>query len=496
MNALIDISNVSKTFPGVTALSGVSFDIRPGEIHALMGENGAGKSTLIKILAGAQKQSAGTIRLNGTEIDFARPQDAEDAGIRTVFQELNVVPQLSVAENICLGAIPGRTGFISRKQMLRQARESLAALGAYLPLDARAGTLPRSSQQLIEISRALMGDAKLLILDEPTASLGEQESRRLLQIVKDLAGRGVAILYITHRMHEVMAIADRVTVLRDGQFIETLQAPLEESVVVERMIGRPASSLYQHSMRSPGSELLSLHELTTATLRQVSLTLRAGEVVGIAGLLGSGKSEIGRACFGLDKVLGGQIVLDGRQVVTPVPAGMLAQGLVYYPSDRRTEGLVMGRPLLEAMTMGSHQAAGLRRFGFLRRAEESRRATSIGEALDLRPMLLNRKAGAFSGGNQQKAVLARGQLHAAKVHIFDEPTVGIDVGAKADVYRLIDNYAEAGHGVLVISSDLTEIIGISDRVYVMHEGSVSAHLTGAEITEEAIAHAFFAHAAA
>lgn len=496
MNPLIDIDQVGKTFPGVKALSEISFDIRAGEIHALMGENGAGKSTLIKILAGAQKQSTGTIRLNGTAIDFNRPQDAEDAGIRTVFQELNVVPQLSVAENICLGALPGRSGFVDRPRMLQRAQESLSALGTPLPLEAKAGSLPRSSQQLIEIARALMGDAKLLILDEPTASLGEQESRRLLQIVKDLAGRGVAILYITHRMHEVMEVADRATILRDGEFIGTLQAPLDESVVVERMIGRPVSSLYQHSMRSPGAELLSLRELTTATLRQASLTVRAGEVVGIAGLLGSGKSEIGRACFGLDKVLGGQIVLDGRQIETPTPARMLSQGLVYYPSDRRTEGLVMGRPLLEGMTMGSHRAAGLRLYGFLKKGEESRRAAHIGEALDLRPMLLGRKASAFSGGNQQKAVLARGQLHAAKVHIFDEPTVGIDVGAKADVYRLIDDYAEAGHGVVVISSDLTEIIGISDRVYVMHEGSVSAHLTGSNISEEAIAHAFFSHAAA
>jgi ribose transport system ATP-binding protein len=495
-NPLVAIRKVSKKFPGVTALSDVSFEIKRGEIHALMGENGAGKSTLIKILCGFHKATTGSIALDGAEAIFDRPQDAEKAGIRTVFQELNIVPQLSVAENISLGSLPLKSGLIDRKKMLKRAADALSGLGAHLPLEARAGDLPRSSQQLIEIARALMGEARLLILDEPTASLGENESRQLMNIVTGLARRGVAILYVTHRMHEVEAIADRVSVLRDGKFIETLKAPMDEAVIVERMIGRPASSLYQHSRRDPGRELLAVSGLGSATLRDVSMTVRAGEVVGVAGLLGCGKSDLARACFGLHPIQDGGLKLDGEQIAKPSPAGMLERGLVYYPSDRRTEGLVLGRPLFESMTMGSHRPAQITRKGFLRTQKELDLAHGVAEELDLRPMQLDRVSGKFSGGNQQKAVLARGRLRPAKVHLFDEPTVGIDVGAKADVYRLIDNYADAGHGVVVISSDLTEIIGISDRVYVMREGRIAAHLAGSDITEENIARSFFAAAPA
>jgi ABC-type sugar transport system ATPase subunit len=491
---IVSIRNVSKKFPGVTALSDVSFEIRRGEIHALMGENGAGKSTLIKILCGVQKATTGSVSLDGVETVFDRPQDAEKAGVRTVFQELNIVPQLSVAENISLGALPLRAGLVDRKKLLERAADALAKLGAELPLEARAGDLPRSSQQLMEIARALMGEARLLILDEPTASLGETESRQLLKIVTGLARKGVAILYVTHRMHEVEAIADRVSVLRDGKFIETLSAPMDEAVIVERMIGRPASSLYQHSSRDPGRELLTVSGLSSATLRDVSMSVRAGEVVGIAGLLGCGKSDLARACFGLHPIRAGGIELDGEIITKPSPAAMLERGLVYYPSDRRTEGLVLTRPLFESMTMGSHRPARILGKGFLDTKKESGLARGIAEELDLRPMQLHRASSSFSGGNQQKAVLARGRLRPAKIHLFDEPTVGIDVGAKADVYRLIDNYADDGHGVVVISSDLTEIIGISDRVYVMREGRIAAHLAGSEITEENIARSFFAAA--
>jgi ribose transport system ATP-binding protein len=495
-NSLVAIRNVSKKFPGVTALSDVSFEIKRGEIHALMGENGAGKSTLIKILCGVHQATTGTVALDGAEAVFNRPQDAEKGGIRTVFQELNIVPHLSVAENISLGSLPLKSGLIDRKKMLERAADALSGLGAELPLEARAGDLPRSSQQLIEIARALMGDARLLILDEPTASLGENESRQLLNIVTGLARRGVAVLYVSHRMHEVEAIADRVSVLRDGKFIETLDAPIDEAVIVERMIGRPASSLYQHSRRDPGRELLVVSGLGSATLRDVSMSVSAGEVIGVAGLLGCGKSDLARACFGLHPIQYGGIELDDEQIAKPSPAGMLERGLVYYPSDRRTEGLVLSRPLFESMTMGSHRPAQITRKGFLRTRKESELARSIATELDLRPMQLDRVSGKFSGGNQQKAVLARGRLRRAKVHLFDEPTVGIDVGAKADVYRLIDNYADAGHGVVVISSDLTEIIGISDRVYVMREGRIAAHLAGSDITEENIAKSFFAAAPA
>ncbi|WAL49502.1 MULTISPECIES: sugar ABC transporter ATP-binding protein [Rhodococcus] len=491
MNSVITLHSVGKKFGPVTALADVSLDIRAGEVHALMGENGAGKSTLIKVLAGIHQHTSGTVRVDGREVRFTSPQDARAAGIRTVFQELTIVPSLTVAENVVLGEAPGSRMFVRPAQMRREASRALAQLGVDLDVDRPARSLTRSEQQLIEIARSLRHEPRVLILDEPTASLGHEESRQLLTIVDGLRGRGVAVLYVSHRMAEIVEIADRVTVLRDGRYVDTSCRPVVESDLVERMTGRSAQSLYQHTSRTPGEEVLRVEKLNTALLQEVSVTVRRGEVVGIAGLIGCGKSDIGRALFGLEPSTSQGVTLAGSPVHPKRPSQMLRHGLVYYPADRRREGIVPMRAARETMTMGAHRAGGLTGFGVVRGKQEHALCEKVAASLDMRPRDLERPIRSYSGGNQQKAVLARGMLHNADVHVFDEPTVGIDVGAKADVYRLLGDYTDSGCGVIVISSDLTELVGVSDRIYVIAEGRVTAHLSGREITADSVGRAMF-----
>ncbi|SDU72823.1 sugar ABC transporter ATP-binding protein [Gordonia westfalica] len=491
MSAVVTLEAVGKTFGPVTALADVSFDIRAGEIHALMGENGAGKSTLIKVLAGIHQHSSGEVRVDDRAVRFKNPKESRSVGIRTVFQELSIVPSLTVAENVVLGEAPGSRAFVNPKDVRRQAAEALELLGVELDLDRPARSLARSEQQLIEIARALRHQPRVLILDEPTASLGHEESRRLLTIVDGLRARGVAVLYVSHRMAEVVEIADRVTVLRDGRYVNTSERPIIEDELVERMIGRPAETLYQHTARTPGEEVLRVEGLNTRLLRDVAMHVRRGEIVGIAGLIGCGKSDIGRALFGLEPSTVDRVRVGGADVRPAQPSKMLRRGLVYYPADRRREGLVPMRAIRESMTLGAHRAGGLTTNGLIRTKNEQQRCREFADKLDMRPRDVERRAQSYSGGNQQKAVLARGLLRDSDVHIFDEPTVGIDVGAKADVYRLLGSYADRGCGVVMISSDLTELVGVSDRIYVVAEGRITAHLKGAEIDADRVGRAMF-----
>ncbi|MFI8595355.1 sugar ABC transporter ATP-binding protein [Microbacterium sp. NPDC078428] len=491
MSALLELRGLSKSFGPFTALSGVSLEVQPGQVHAIMGENGAGKSTLIKALSGLHTPSSGEIRFDGRPVRIESPTQATALGIRTVFQELHIAPNLSVAENIMLGSAPTVAGLVDRRRMRSDSREVLARLGVDLDVDARAGRLSRSEQQLIEIARSLMGQARCLILDEPTASLGEAESRRLLDIVRRLTSEGVGVIYVSHRMHEVLEIADIVTVLRDGIHVATYSTPIAADALVEAMIGRPAGQLYAHTAGIAGPPVLEAAGLNGDGVHDVDLVVHAGEVVGIAGLIGSGKSELARTLAGLLPKRSGTIVVDGKPCDARTPAGMLKAGLMYYPSDRRREGLLLRRPLSESVTLGALGAAGLTRLGLIDTRKERRRAQELTARLALRPATVARNALLYSGGNQQKALIARGLLRHARVHVFDEPTVGIDVGAKADVYAQIDRTARDGAGVVVVSSDLTELIGVSDRVYVVAEGRVRGELRGDEITEQAIAERFF-----
>lgn len=493
MPPLLRVEGVGKTFPGVVALDDVSLTVDAGEVHVLLGENGAGKSTLIKILAGVQRPSSGRVLLEGRPVDLSSPRSARAAGISTVFQELSLVPSLTVAENLLLGSLPTRAGLVDRGRIPTLAREALATVGADIALGARADSLTRSSQQLVEIAKGLMGSARLLILDEPTASLGEQESDQLLSVVRTLAQHGLGVIYITHRLKEIAQIGHRVTVLRDGRRVGAVEtAEINDSDrLVELMTGRRPEKLFPRSSRTPGPELLAVDALHAPEVVNATMTFRAGEIVGIAGLLGSGKSAVGRACFGLNPVTGGRISVRSRPVGKLAPAKAIREGIVYYPSDRKHQGLALNQALSTNITLGSLTAAGAARRGFLSRRRERDLSRRHVERMGIRPTDFGRRTDLFSGGNQQKAVLARGLLHDAAIHIFDEPTVGIDVNAKIDVYRVMDELATAGKAVIVISSDLPEILGMSDRVYVMHEGRVSAHLDGSDISESAVLSAFF-----
>ncbi len=491
MTALLELRKLSKRFGSISALSDVSLRVYGGQVHAIMGENGAGKSTLIKALSGIHTPSAGEILLDGRAVELDSPLKAAELGIRTVHQELHIVPQMTVAENIMLGATPTRGGLIAQRSLYRTAREILSQLGADIEPGELAGRLSRSQQQLIEICRALLGDARLLIMDEPTASLGEEESRQLLDIVWRVTADGVGVIYVSHRMHEVVEIADEVTILRDGNYVSTHHTPISQGQLVEDMIGRPVSELYTHRRRDPGETLLHVSGLSTSLLSDVNVRVRAGEIVGLAGLIGSGKSEIARAIYGLENLSSGSVFVEGREQSKLRPARMLRAGVAYYPSDRRREGLILRRPLRESITLGALRAGGLTRGGLIRVSKEKRSADELAARLSLRPPTVAAPASQYSGGNQQKGLIARGMLHRATVHIFDEPTVGIDIGAKADVYAQMDEYAAAGAGIIVVSSDLTELIGISDRVYVVSDGRIRAELVGDEITESAVASHFF-----
>jgi ribose transport system ATP-binding protein len=488
---LLAVESVTRRFPGVVALDNVSLDLLAGEVHVLLGENGAGKSTLIKILAGVQAPSSGSIRLDGREVHFRSAGEARDAGIRTVFQELSLVPTLTVAENLLLGRLPRTWGLVSMRKLRAAAGQALARIDANIPLDVVVSSLPRSSQQLIEIAKGLLGEARILILDEPTSSLGTRESEKLLGIVRKLRADGLGIIYITHRMHEIAAIGDRVTVLRDGAFIATVGAQLEHEKLVELMTGRPVEKLFPRSERSVGETLFSLDDVVSSQLANVDLEVRAGEIVGVAGLLGSGKSSVGRVAFGLEKLVSGNIRLAGSAYRPRGPRNAIARGLMYYPADRKVDGLVLVRPLLENLSLGSLIDVGLARFGLINRRAESLSASGLVDALDIRPAHLWRRAELLSGGNQQKAVLSRGLLRDCAVHVFDDPTVGIDVGAKVDVYRLLDRLACEGKALVLISSDLGEVIGMCDRTYVMHEGRIVGELSRAETSEEALVSHFF-----
>jgi ribose transport system ATP-binding protein len=494
---LLSLRSVSKRFPGVLALNDVSLDVRAGEVHVLLGENGAGKSTLIKIVAGVYRQSSGTVAIRGHEVRHRSPREARSAGVSTVFQELSLVPALTVEENLFLGRLPGRGGFVARRKMRREAAKALERIGADVPLKARTGSLPRSSQQLVEIARALVDDAAIMIFDEPTASLGERESDHLLHVIRGLAGSGLGIIYITHRMREVHELGDRVTVLRDGELVATRGVDdVSDSELVQMMTGRQVDALYPGSHAEPGPVRLQLAGANGAGLHDVSIEVRAGELVGLAGLLGSGKSSVGRACFGLDRLSSGVIIVDGAVLSRPSPVRSLRKGLMYYPSDRRHEGLALSRSMLENLTLGSLKEADAQSAGiFVRRRRERQIAAESTRRLGIRPAEPGRRMQLFSGGNQQKVLLSRGLLRGAAVHIFDEPTVGIDVGAKADVYQVMRQLCDSGRGVLVISSDLPEILGLCDRVYVMHEGRVTGELTGDDITESNVLARFFSHEA-
>ena len=488
---LLEVRGIEKSFPGVRALSGVSFDVRPGEVHALLGENGAGKSTLIKIVSGVYQPDVGSILVNGKQVHFSMPDDARRAGVATIYQELLLFPELSVAENIFLGHAPlAGAGRIDWRAMRAEAARLLDSLEIDdLSPDQIVGALTVGNRQRVEILRALSHDARILIMDEPTAALTEADVTRLFDVVRRLKRRGVGIVYISHRLDEIFAIADRVTVLRDGAYVGSRDvADTNVAELVTMMVGRRLESLFPKTVAPIGAPVLEARDLVRRPLTKgVSLTVCAGEIVGLAGLVGSGRSELAQTLFGMTPSESGEIRLNGERVRIDSPERARAKGVAYVPEDRGTQGLVRGMSVLHNFSLAA--LGSLSRAGFIDRAAERRMAQRGVARFSVKTSSVDEIAGRLSGGNQQKIVLGKWLANNPKLLILDEPTRGIDVGAKAEIHRLMSQLAAEGVAILMISSELPEVLGMSDRVLVMREGRLVAEFDRAEATSEAVGHA-------
>ena len=484
---VLRMEQITKDYPGVRALDDVSFDLRRGEVHALVGENGAGKSTLMKVLAGAEQSDAGSVLLNGEPAHIHIPQDAMAAGISIIYQEFNLVPYLSVAENIYLGRYPVRAGvFVDWRGMHDGARALLDRLGAQFSTRALVHTLAVAEQQMVEIAKALSLDAQVLVMDEPSSTLTEHELAALFEQIRSLRSHGVSIVYISHRLEEVFEIADRVTVLRDGRLIDTRPvAELDRADIVRMMVGRELADVSFVGEQAPGEELLRVEGLTRgAAVQDVSFTLRRGEILGIAGLVGAGRTELGRAIFGADRIDRGAIWLEGEPVRINSPAQAIRMGIGLVTEDRKLQGLILGMALQENVTLANLGAVSTA--GFLsRRRERSAADQYVGE-LDIRTPSTAQIVRNLSGGNQQKVVLAKWLFTKSEVLIFDEPTRGIDVGSKAEIHQIMRDVADRGAGVIMISSELPEVLQMSDRILVMHEGRLAGELSREQATQEKI----------
>ncbi len=496
---LLQLTGISKRFPGVLALSNVDFDLKGGEVHVLFGENGAGKSTLISLIAGVHRASAGELFFKGQEVDLDSVHHARALGISAVFQEFSLVGQLTVEQNLFLGAEMRKGWFLDRRALHREAERILKDLGFPLRAGQRVDHLSRAEQQMVEIAKAFRSDLSVLILDEPTASLTERETERLFQLIEQAKARGVGIIYITHRMAEIRRIGDRITVLRDGRYIDTVDAKsTPEDELVRLMTGRVIDQIFPQIAYQPADEMLRVDRLTTddGRVRDVSMTVRRGEIVGVAGLVGSGKSRLLRACFGLAKPVAGTVTFDGEDVTGCKVSEMLNRGFFYNPPDRRAEGLVMIRNCRENISLASLSLDRLQAAGFLKLGEEKRMARGLAEMLQLQPMRIEREVDHFSGGNQQKVLLAKCLTRDVKLYVFDEPTVGVDVGTRVEIYKFIAKLCEEGAAVVLISSDLPEILHLTNRVYVMYRGQLQAELSGEAINQETVLRHFFEREAA
>lgn len=486
---------LTKTFPGVLALQDVSLDVAFGEVHALFGENGAGKSTLVNLLVGNHKPDRGQIILDGNVLNLDSPASGRDSGINAVFQEFSLVPTLSVAENIFLGREEVSGPRLNKKQMRSAASDVLRELGFGLDPDSRIEHLSRAEKQMVEIAKAVQGDPKVLILDEPTASLTEKETEVLFALIDRLRTQNLAIIYITHRIQEIQRVSDRVTVLRDGHFIQTIGSDeATEDRLIELMTGRKSTTIYPTRPPEPSyAPVLELKSVSTqnGAISDVSLEVSAGEIVGVAGLVGSGKEQLGRMIFGLAPLAGGEILFQGSVLRKITPRKMLNKGLYFLPADRRSEG-IFGPLSLEQNSSIAAIATGRFHYGnVLRRKAEQAAVLRSSERMSVRPWFPNRPISAFSGGNQQKALITRGLLIEPSFVVLNEPTTGVDVGARAEIYELIADLSKRGVGVLLISSDLPEILHLCHRAYSVADGAIQGEFTGSSLNEAAILTSFF-----
>ncbi|RXK55090.1 sugar ABC transporter ATP-binding protein [Oleiharenicola lentus] len=485
--SFLTFSGITKRFPGVLALDGVGFAVERGTCHALIGENGAGKSTLGKILAGVHTADGGEIRLEGKVIHPTDPLTARELGIAMVHQELAFCPNLSVAENLCLGDLPRRAGFVQRGELRAHARAMLATIGADIDPDAIIGTLSTGREQLVQIAAAVGTGAKVIVMDEPTSSLSAAETADLFKLVRELKSRGITLIYVSHRLEELFALCDNITVLRDGKHVATEKiAETTPHRVVTQMIGRELLiATPNHLAREPGAERLRIEGLSSpGQFSDINLCVRAGEIVGLAGIVGAGRSETVQAVFGLDLQASGKVTVNGK----PLPLGSvdaaLAAGVGLVPEDRKRQGLVLGLNCRENTALAALPA--LSRLGWIHRANERSLAAKYTQRLRVKAPSLESITAGLSGGNQQKIALAKWLARSCDVLLIDEPTRGVDVGAKAEIYQLLDELACEGKALLVVSSELPELIGLCRRILVMREGRLAGEVQRADFSEAAL----------
>lgn len=484
--SLLEMQSISKRFAGVPALTEVSFACRAGTVHALLGENGAGKSTLMKILVGAYQADSGVIVYQGERYERFTTRQALVKGIRIIYQELNLIPELSVLENIFLGHEPRtRLGLIDQRQMRTQAQALLTRLGITLALDTPVGELPVAGQQMVEIAKALSQRADLIVMDEPSAILAGRELDRLFAIIRTLKAAGVTVIYISHRLNEIFAIADEVTVLKDGRVVGTRQInQVTRSDLIQMMVGRPLEEVFPWGKGPVGQPVLVAENISAGPVRNTSLALHAGEILGVAGMVGAGRTELARALFGADPLTGGQVTIQGRPMDRPSPHQSIQAGMVLAPEDRKRQGLFLDQPIRQNLTLAI--LARLVRYGVIQRARETAHVEAAQRDLAISMTSPEQWVQYLSGGNQQKVVLAKWLQTKPTVIILDEPTRGIDVGAKFEIYRLMRDLTDQGVAILMISSELPEILGMSDRILVMNQGRIAGELRRQEATEEKI----------
>jgi len=484
---LLEMRAIFKSFPGVQALKDVSFEVKKGEVHALVGENGAGKSTLMKILSGAERADRGEILFRGQPVHITDTITARRLGISMIYQEFNLVPEMSVAENIFLGKEPTKGfGLIDWKRLHRETDEILRGLGVAMNPRDPIRRLSVAQQQMVEIAKAVSERSQIVIMDEPSATLTEHELANLFRLIGDLKAQGVSVIYISHRLDEIYQIADRVTVLRDGQWIATKPvAEVTREEIVRMMVGRPLQEEFPPRKAVIGEVVLEVRGLSRGGfLKDINLTIRRGEIVGVAGLVGAGRTEMARCIFGADPKDSGTILLEGKPVDIRQPRDAIESGIGFMTEDRKAQGLILSMSVLANVSLPSLESFS--RAGFIKKDEERKAVRRFIDDLRIRTPSLSQLARHLSGGTQQKVVLAKWLLTNSKVLLFDEPTRGIDVGAKLEIYHLLNALAERGVGILMISSELPEVLGMSDRILVMREGRIVGELSRAQTTQEKV----------
>lgn len=485
MDRFFSLRGIDKHFPGVHALKGVDFDLSKGECVALLGENGAGKSTLIKVMGGAHRPDSGTIQLDGKEVSFHKPTDSLDAGIAIIYQEFNLVPGLSATENMFLGMEPSDYGWVRRSEEKRKAKEILARIGADVEPDTRCDQLTVAEKQLVEIAKALVRDARILVMDEPSAALTNQEVDKLYDLVDELKSQGIGIIYVSHRLEEVERLADRAVIMRDGARVGELNRDeLDRKRIIEMMVGRSMDAEFPNHERSPGEVRLRAKNLVRGNkVKGVSFEVRGGEILALTGLVGAGRTETVRLLFGADARDSGTIELDGKELNISSPSDAIEEGICLLTEDRKEQGLVLGLSVRE--NFGLPNLKAFSSYGLIDRKKELGEFKTYIDSISIKISGPDQLAGQLSGGNQQKVVLAKWLEKNAEILIFDEPTRGIDVGAKFEIYQWMNRLAEQGKGIIMISSELPEVLGMSDRIMVLKEGELMGEVANSpEVTQE------------